>query len=149
MTERGIRAASASVRQAWVAGLIGLLANGTAVLVLAGVHPRLAGTSLILRWFPFLDQEPLSTWWLWGWFAFFLFLSLIEIPLMALALRTMSRSSARRPLLLTTAAFVFFPAVYAWLNWLFNAGLVHSLIIAAGGLLRLLIAHFSIKYGVS
>ncbi|MBC7241762.1 MAG: hypothetical protein H5T60_04890 [Anaerolineae bacterium] len=145
MTEREIRTASASVRQAWIAGLVGLLANGTAMLVLAGVHSRSAGTSPLLRWLPFLAQEPLGMWWLWGWFAFFLFLSLIEISMMALALRAMARSSARRPLLLTVVAFVFFPAVYAWLNWLFNISLVHSLIIAAGGLLRLLIAHFSIQ----
>jgi hypothetical protein len=145
MTERESRTASASVRQAWIAGLIGLLANGTAMLVLAGVHSRSAGASPLLRWLPFLAQEPLSTWWVWGWFAFFLFLSLIEIPMMALALRAMARSSARRPLLLTVTAFVFFPAVYAWLNWLFNTSLIHSLIIAAGGLLRLLIAHFSIQ----
>lgn len=145
MTEREIKTASTSVRQAWTAGLIGLLANMTAMLIMAGAHSRLAGVGLLVRWFPFLAQEPLRTWWLWGWFAFFLALSLIEIPIMALAMRAMARSSARRPLLLTAAAFVFFPAVYAWMNWLFNAGLVHSLIIAAGALLRLLIVHFSIK----
>ncbi len=145
MTEREISAASPGLRQAWIAGLLGLLANMTAVLVLVVLHSRLAGTSPIVRAFPFLGQEPLRTWWLWGWFAFFLLLSLIEIPIMALALRALSRSSARRPLLLTAAAFVFFPAVYAWMNWLFNAGLVHSLITAAGALVRLLIVHFSIQ----
>lgn len=136
MTERGITLSSPSPRALWFAGAIGLLANAAAVLILAGAHARLGGVSVIFRWFPFLAQGPISSWWRWGWFAFFFFLSLIEIPLMALALRAMSRAAVRRPLLLTVGAFVFFPAVYAWMHWVFTAGLLPSILIAGGALLR-------------
>lgn len=140
MTEREIMQSSPSTRAVWLAGASGLLGNATAVLILAGAHARLSGVSIIVRWFPFLAQEPISPWWLWSWFVLFLFLSLIEIPLMALALRAMSRAAVRRPLLLTVGVFVFFPAVYAWMNWVFTAGMPLSLIIAGSSLLRFPVA---------